>query len=218
VEDLECNQARLLFWFGYVLDKDIVLRTGQPPLISGEYCDLTIPDGYDECYTYLPLLDDNLRLSDALNLTPHLPEDPRLSQLKEKVSQRLYSAQAAKKSNAELLRDIRELDEALEAWRLSIPRLFRPALSISDTSRVDVGEMAVPRSMCRITLHLGYHHVMIAIHRASGRCMSSAESAGDAEQSLPGVQSSMALALEACRSTLIYLRAAISGVAGEAFW
>lgn len=218
MEDFECNHARLLFWLGYVLDKDITLRTGQPPLISGDYCDLTIPDGYDECYSYLQQLDDNIRLDDAQNLAPYLPEDPRLSQLKEKVSQRLYSAQAAKKNNAELLRDIRELDEALEAWRLSIPRAFRPALSISDKSRVDVGEMAVPRSMCRITLLLGYHHVMIAIHRASGRCMSSAKSAGDAEQWLPGVQSSMALVLEASRSTLVYLRAAIRGVAGEAFW
>ncbi|KAK0389923.1 hypothetical protein NLU13_3496 [Sarocladium strictum] len=216
--DRERRHIRILFWLCYIIDKDTALRTGQPPLMSGEYCDLTLPDGYDECYTtYLPRLHDKVPLSDDEAFTPHLPEDPRLSHLKEKVSRRLYSAQAVKKTNAELLRDIRELDEELEAWRLSIPAIFRPALSISNKSRVDVGD-CLPRSMTHIIMHLGYHHVMTAIHRASSRCISGADAAADAEEWLPGVKSSMALALEASRSTLVYLRAAIRGVAGEAFW
>jgi hypothetical protein len=187
--------------------------------MSGDYCDLTLLDGYEDCYNYLRHLNDQIPLSDSeASLTPHLPEDPRLSHIKEKVSRRLYSVQTLKKTNAELLRDIRELDEELEAWRLSIPAAFRPALSISKGCRVDVGEMPLPRSMAHITLHLGYHHVMTAIHRASARCMPSSESAMDGEEWLPGVRSSIALALEASRSTLVYLRAAMRGVAGEAFW
>jgi hypothetical protein len=217
--DRECRQARILFWLCYCIDKNTALRTGQPPFISGEYCDLTPLDGYDDWYNYLPNLDDRIPLSDdETTLTPYLPEDPGLSRIKEKVSRRLYSAQTIKKTNAELLRNIRELDEELEEWRLSIPAAFRPALSISDKCRVDVGGMCLPKSMAQITLHLGYHHVMTAIHRASGRCLPSLESSVDSEEWSAGVRSSMALAIEASRSTLVYLRAAMRGVAGEAFW
>ncbi|KAG4258696.1 hypothetical protein FPRO06_08102 [Fusarium proliferatum] len=199
----------------------IALRTGQPPLMSDEYCDLTLPETYYDCYEYLPKLNESLpQVSfDEESLMPHLPGDPRLSQLKDKTSRLLYSAQAAKKSHAQLLCDIRELDEELEAWRQSLPPSFRPALSITNESQVALQGMHLPRSMRHITLHLDYHHLMIAIHRASGRCMEpDPGNPKDQPEWVPGVESSNALALEASRSTLVYLRAAMCGVAGEAFW
>ncbi|KAF5701075.1 Mut3p-like transcriptional activator [Fusarium globosum] len=199
----------------------IALRTGQPPLMSDEYCDLTLPETYYDCYEYLPKLNESLpQVSfDEESLMPHLPGDPRLSQLKDKTSRLLYSAQAAKKSHAQLLCDIRELDEELEAWRQSLPPSFRPALSITNESQVALQGMHLPRSMRHITLHLDYHHLMIAIHRASGRCMEpDPGNHKDQPEWVPGVESSNALALEASRSTLVYLRAAMCGVAGEAFW
>ncbi|KAM0282519.1 hypothetical protein ACHAQK_010402 [Fusarium lateritium] len=213
----ERRQLRMLFWLCYIFDKDVALRTGQPPLMSDDYCDLTLPEDYLSCYTYLPELDDNLppMAFDDGGLTPHLPGDPRLSHIKERTSRLLYSAQAAKKTPSQLLRDIRELDEELEAWRMSIPPDFRPALSIHDGSRVDLEGMHLPRSMRHITLHLDYHHLMTAIHRVSGRCM---ETNSDITGWGPGVASSIALSLEASRSTLVYLRAAMVGLTGEAFW
>ncbi|RSL97755.1 hypothetical protein CEP52_010738 [Fusarium oligoseptatum] len=220
-EEREVRQLRMMFWLCYIFDKDIALRTGQPPLMSDDYCDLTLPEDYMSCYFYLPDLDENLT-SPSFNsekLIPHLPGDPRLSHLKDKTSRLLYSAQAVKKSDAELLRDIRELDEELEAWRLSIPPDFRPALSITEKSKVTLAGMQLPRSMRHITLHLEYHHLMTAIHRASGRCcgMTSENNSEDGEWK-GGIHSSIALSLEASRSTLVYLRAAIDGLAGEAFW
>lgn len=217
----ERRQLRMLFWLCYIFDKDIALRTGQPPLMSDEYCDLTLPETYYDCYEYLPKLNESLpQVSfDEESLMPHLPGDPRLSQLKDKTSRLLYSAQAAKKSHAQLLCDIRELDEELEAWRQSLPPSFRPALSITNESQVALQGMHLPRSMRHITLHLDYHHLMIAIHRASGRCMEpDPGNPKDQPEWVPGVESSNALALEASRSTLVYLRAAMCGVAGEAFW
>ncbi|KAJ4034861.1 hypothetical protein NW761_011352 [Fusarium oxysporum] len=217
----ERRQIRMLFWLCYIFDKDIALRTGQPPLMSDDYCDLTLPETYFECYEYLPKLNESLpQVSfEEESLMPHLPGDPRLSQLKDKTSRLLYSAQAAKKSHAQLLCDIRELDEELEAWRQSVPPSFRPALSITDESQVALQGMHLPRSMRHITLHLDYHHLMIAIHRASGRCMEpDPGNPNDQPEWVPGVESSNALALEASRSTLVYLRAAMCGVAGEAFW
>ncbi|KAF4438880.1 hypothetical protein F53441_12701 [Fusarium austroafricanum] len=197
----ERRHLRLLFWLCYIFDKDIALRTGQPPLMSDDYCDLTLPDNYLDCYTYLPNLDDNLsHLSvDDARLMPHLPGDPCLSHIKDKTSRILYSAQAAKKTPAQLLRDIRELDEELEAWRQTIPPNFRPVLSITDESQVALEGMILPRT--------------------SGRCMGpDFENTHDLPEWLPGVESSMALALEASRSTLVYLRAAMCGLASEAFW
>ncbi|KAJ4259713.1 hypothetical protein NW762_007644 [Fusarium torreyae] len=220
-QERERLQIRMIFWLCYMFDKDISLRSGQPPLMSDDYCDLTLPDDYMDCYLYLPGLNDSLSplASGDEGLTPHLPGDPRLSHVKERTSRLLYSAQAAKKTHAQLLRDIRELDEELEAWRQSIPPDFRPALSISNESQVTLVGMQLPRSMRHITLHLEYHHLMTTIHRASGRCMEpESENSPDRSEWVPGVESSIALALEASRSTLIYLRAAMSGLAGEAFW
>ncbi|KAM5346974.1 hypothetical protein ACJ41O_009979 [Fusarium nematophilum] len=220
-QERENRQLRMLFWLCYIFDKDIALRTGQPPLMSDDYCDLTLPDDYMSCYFYLPDLDENLTSPSFDNdrLTPHLPGDPRLSHLKNKTSRLLYSAQAARKSDAELLRDIRELDEELEAWRQSIPPDFRPALSISEKSQITLAGMQLPRSMRHISLHLEYHHLMTSIHRSSGRCRSMpSEGCPEAGEWHGGVGSSIALTLEASRSTLVYLRAAIDGLAGEAFW
>ncbi|RBR12137.1 uncharacterized protein FIESC28_08771 [Fusarium coffeatum] len=220
------RQIRLLFWLTYIFDKDIALRTGQPPLMSDDYCDLTLPENYLNCYEYLPGLSHSLspELSGDNGLTPHLPGDPRLSHIKEKTSRLLYSAQAAKKTPAQLLFDIRDLDHELENWRLSIPSTFRPQLSISNESQVTVEGMQLPRSMRAITLHLEYHHLMTTIHRASGRCMQRPEADGPMDEAgwastvESGVESSIALALEASRSTLVYLKAALNGLAGEAFW
>ncbi|KAH6992578.1 hypothetical protein EDB82DRAFT_545003 [Fusarium venenatum] len=220
------RQTRLLFWLTYIFDKDIALRTGQPPLMSDEYCDLTLPENYLECYEYLPDLTHHLppeSLGDN-GLAPHLPGDPRLSHIKEKTSRLLYSAQAAKKTPAQLLFDIRDLDNELETWRKSIPPNFRPQLSIVKDSQVNVEEMHLPRSMRAITLHLEYHHLLATIHRASGRCMHDPdheESNIDAQWRSTiesGVESSITLALEASRSTLVYLKATLKGLAVEAFW
>lgn len=218
MKEREASQLRLLFWLCYIFDKDIALRTGQPPLMSGDYCDLTLPDNYMECYFYLEDLNEDL--NDAHEeLTPHLPGDPRLSYLKDKTCRLLYSAHAQKKSDAEILRDIRELDDELENWRQTIPPDFRPSLSIPEKKQEILRGMQLPRSMRHIGLHLEYHHLMTTIHRASERCYTIQAENGTIEDDWnPGVRSSIALSLEASRSTLIYLRAAVKGLAGEAFW
>ncbi|KAH7146092.1 hypothetical protein EDB81DRAFT_933890, partial [Dactylonectria macrodidyma] len=59
-KEREERQLRMLFWLCYIFDKDIALRTGQPPLLSDDYCDLTLPEDYVDCYNYLPDLEDRL--------------------------------------------------------------------------------------------------------------------------------------------------------------
>ena len=42
------RHLRNLFWLCYSLDKEMVLRLGQPPSINDEHCNLTLPLGYEE--------------------------------------------------------------------------------------------------------------------------------------------------------------------------
>ncbi|KAH7163451.1 hypothetical protein B0J13DRAFT_37257 [Dactylonectria estremocensis] len=219
--DREVRQLRRLFWLCFIFDKDIALRTSQPPLISGDYCDLTLPDDYLEWYSYLPDLERYLNSSSLGldDLTPHFPGDPRLCFIKEKTCRLLYSVQAQRKSDADILRDIRELDDELESWRQSLPLDFRPTLSISKRTQLRMQHMKLPSCMHFVGLQMEYHHLLRAIHRASERCsIHQAQNNPEGYDWSQGVNSSIAISLEASRSTLIFLKAAVNRMAGGAFW
>ncbi|KAK5655073.1 hypothetical protein OQA88_5972 [Cercophora sp. LCS_1] len=207
------RHLRKLFWLCYTLDKEVSLRTGQPPCILDHHCDLTLPRGYLD----IQYLDEYL-FADAASLdetaVPILPGDLRLAMIKSKACRLLYSAEGLRKSDADLLRDIRELDEELERWRLSVPQKHRPVLSLSrNTSRWS--EEDVPKSVRTVVITFEYHHLMTAIHQATGRCRAWA-AAGSGE--IGSVRSSLALAVEASRSTLLSLRSAVQGLLEKASW
>ncbi|KAH7176766.1 fungal-specific transcription factor [Dactylonectria macrodidyma] len=204
---------RDLFWVCYIFDKELSLRAGNPPSIADEHCDLTLPDGYLEAQ-YVELEDGKSPSVDQPPSTPSFPSDLRLCLIKSKTSKLLYSAEAHRKSDAQLLSDIRELDNELEQWRLSLPAKFRPSLSICREPHleIDVKPLLSTRIIMR---HVNYHYLMVMIHLASGRCSAWANSKGG---ELEGVSSSLALSVEASRSTLYYLRAANHALFGGAFW
>ncbi|KAK5991595.1 ABC-transporter-regulating transcription factor-like protein [Cladobotryum mycophilum] len=189
LQDREDRHVRVLFWLCYVFDKDIALRTGQPPIITDDFCDLTLPEGY---------IENRFLLHDGASTK--LDDHPPC---------------IVKKSDAELLRTIRELDEELERWRVSVPPEFSPLLYVSKNVRL-APDLSEARSMLHIELTLDYHYLVNVIHSASGRCASDWNGPGK-ERSF-GVQSSLDLSVEASRSTLIYLSAAGHRLAGEAFW
>lgn len=105
-DPLEVRQRyhiRGLFWLCYVLDKDISLRSGRPPLLTEESCDLTLPEwawAMSNSAAHEPIY--------------HLPNDLSLSIVKEKTYRLLYSPQAFKVSETQLLLNIRQLDDELE--------------------------------------------------------------------------------------------------------
>ncbi|KAJ3938625.1 uncharacterized protein N0V96_011355 [Colletotrichum fioriniae] len=207
------NQLRRLFWLSFKLDKDISLRTGQPPSINDEHCDLTLPKmdwwirSIDDLTGGSPSFLDEATITSAL-----APDSLQLTIIKSQISTRLYSQSALKKGDAELLRDIRELDDELERWRTSVPPSYRPTLTFPrGTAVVRKGRLG----MEEIILHFEYHYLMAMIHRASGRCRCWASGEGSG---LEGVSSSQALSVQASRSTLYFLKAAIHGVEQVAFW
>ena len=209
----EKRQLRKLFWLCYAIDKEISLRTGQPPSISDDHCDLTLPSGYHE----MQYLDEYLyafpeRLDESA--VPLLPGDLRLTMIKSKACRLLYSADALRKSDADLLRDIRELDEELESWRLSVPPKHRPALSLSvEAPRWPSSDL--PRSIRTIVVNFEYQHLMMTIHQATSRCRAWTVERG---LELNSVKSSMAIAVEASRSTLLTLKPVVHELLEEATW
>ena len=202
----DCH-LRNLFWVNYTLDKELALRTRQPPAINDDHCDLTLPPGYGKHLNpgYLPPSDPNA-LPEC-----HFPGDLRLSMIKSRAYNSLYSVRALQKSDAELIKAIRETDNELETWRLSLPPKYRPTISFSHENQPTTSGM----DMQSAVLRLEYHHCMAIIHQAIGRC-----SAWASHQSgvMEGISSSLALSVDASRSSLSYLQTAQHILADDSFW
>ncbi|KAL1874776.1 hypothetical protein VTK73DRAFT_195 [Phialemonium thermophilum] len=198
------RHSRALFWLCYALDKDMSLQTGQPPLLVGDYCDLTWQEDPS-------LLDGTRTPWDAGAREPrYLPIDPRLSVIKEKACRMLYSPGAFNTPDSHLLECIRHLDDELEYWRLSLPTGVRPRLSIPRGCRILSPEMSTLRNLQSIRLQLEYHYMLTTIHMAVRRCGASVGD-GDLPEDLHSViHSSVDLSLEASRSTLLFLKEAIN--------
>jgi hypothetical protein len=200
------NHLRNLFWFCYTIDNDVALRTGQPVVLVDENCDLTLPPGYEEkLYTSMAYHHHSRELPDS----PIFPVDLRLSIIKSRAYSALYSFKALQKTDAELLKEIRELDDELERWRISVPQEWRPTLSFShETPDPNI-------SMHTVMLRLNYHLCMTIIHSASSRCKAWVKGQGGI---MDGVSSSLALSVEASRSTLLYIETAEPVLVDDVFW
>lgn len=201
---------RDLFWLCYSFDKDLCLRTGEPPCMNDTHCNLTLPPDYIQHHN-TNLQQDTTPIEIDNRTMPLFPWDLRLSMLKSRVYQNLYSADSLNQSVPELLSNIRSLDESLEQWRLSLPADFRPTLYFSPETPVSVNI-----NTQAVMLRLAYYHCVISIHQASSRCqVAEAELAGPP---LQGVTSSIGLSITASRSTLSYLQRVLPVVEGECFW
>ncbi|EGR49738.1 uncharacterized protein TRIREDRAFT_59760, partial [Trichoderma reesei QM6a] len=200
------HHLRDLFWTCYAIDKDLCIRTGQPSCLLDLHCDLTLPPDYSVMQSrhiqspIIPGLGNNT--------VPMYPWDLRLSQLKSRAYDALYSPMAHCKTQSELLESIRTLDKSLEQWRLSIPPDIRPTLTFGETTPVSA-DVSMQSSMIR----LAYYHFVAIVHRASGRCETRSP-----ETHHEGVQSSFNISLDACRSTVRYLRVALHVITDDCFW
>lgn len=203
------HHLRNIFWLAYTIDKDIALRTGQPPTFSNDNCDLNLPEGYVE-HLYTSMGVDPRTPEQDQGHEPLFPVDLRLSIIKSRAHSALYSLKALQKSDAELLKEIRELDDELERWRLSVPLEWRPTMSYSEETPPDPNV-----SMHTVMLRLNYHLCMTIIHQASSRCKAWAKGQSGM---MEGISSSLALSVEASRSTLLYLEAAEHVLVDGIFW
>ncbi|KAH3204069.1 hypothetical protein KXV64_002490 [Aspergillus fumigatus] len=167
---------------------------------------------YDKDYVWLQNINLQQTIPQVNNHTiPLFPWDLRLSMLKSRIYNELYSASSLHQPVSELLSRIRGLDEALEQWRLSLPGEFRPTLYFSGETPVsaNVNTQAV-------MLRLAYYHCITTVHQAtSRRHVSQPDLVGPR---LNGIGSSASLSIAASRSTLSYLHRVLPVVKGECFW
>ncbi|KLU82744.1 hypothetical protein MAPG_01813 [Magnaporthiopsis poae ATCC 64411] len=135
------RHLRQLYRIAFLLDKELAIRTGLPPSMHDDYCDLEMLErAWSIDLTGLPIHQRELR--NGLPTGPTLYEEVsqkeglepyamRLVILKSRTCRLLYSHASSRKTDAELLRDIRELDAELDRWRSSVPQRFRPVLTSS---------------------------------------------------------------------------------------
>lgn len=195
---------RRVFWLCYMNDKDISLRVGSPPVIDDDHCNLSLPPGYKD-------IDEFDNFQDRGDL---FPGDVRLSIIKSMAIGMLFSVKASQKSDAELLRNIRELDDELERWRMLIPPQYRPTLAPSYRVRLDP-LASKPKKMHINIIHMEYYSLVAMIHGASGRCQ--AWTSGESDN-MASVNSSQAIALQASRATIVNLHAVSHILNWGDFW
>ncbi|KAL7923516.1 hypothetical protein ACQKWADRAFT_289859 [Trichoderma austrokoningii] len=211
------HHTRKLFWLCYLLDKDLALLSGLPPTLADEYCDVGVPE---KCLSHDIFLHEFNDIDTVAwdRAIPFLPGDPPLGLLKDKIFRLLYSPSALRIIDGELLTRIRRLDDELEGWRLSIPQVIRPKLSVPESQCVPP-TVTFPSYLRSTQLQLEYHYLLTVVHTPVRRF----GAAQGADTSPPAelhsvMHSSIDLSLEASRSTLRLLRDPIAMLKRETFW
>ncbi|KAL4983453.1 hypothetical protein BDW68DRAFT_168975 [Aspergillus falconensis] len=131
--------------------------------------------------------------------------------IKSRAFTALYSHNGLRKSDAEPIRPIRELDEELECWRTYLPPHLRPQLSF--TLRHDK-----PKNTLLILTHMNYYSCVNLTHLASSRCNAWRSPSPDGGALIQGLRSSLTVSVEASRSFFLFLRDSELRVSAGSFW
>lgn len=192
---IEAEQRNRVFWIGYLLDKDICLRSGRPPLQDDDDMNVELPseDPPDNV--------GNIPLADGKGKTNLFRLLCTYSIICSKVYKRLYAVSALRQSDGELLNTIGELDKELEEWKEGIPIDFRPEHEIKAAH--------TPLMLHVVVLHFSYYNCLTTIHRMSvhqgywtNRLSNYAIQGLNARPLNPRVFSSAAVCVSAARATI----------------
>lgn len=196
---IEIEQRKRVFWIAYMLDKDLCLRAGRPPAQDDDDMNVELPDADPEDNIgNIPLADGKGKM----NLFRVMCE---FATIESEVYKRLYSVQATKQSDGELLHTIGELDHKLEEWKDRIPIDYRP--------EHDINASHTPLILHVVMLHLTYYNCLTTIHRMSvahglwtSRLANYAIQGLNARPLNPRVFSSAALCTAAARASVSLLK------------
>jgi len=192
---VEIEQRKRVFWIGYMLDKDVCLRSGRPPVQDDDDMNVELPSADpDDNIGNIPLANGKGKV----NLFRLMCE---FATIESKVYKQLYSTKASKQSDGELLNTIGELDTLLEEWKDSIPLDFRPEHEIKASH--------TPLILHVVVLHFAYYNCLTTIHRMSvhhgywtSRLSNFAIQGLNAKPLNPRVFSSAALCVSAARASI----------------
>ena len=192
---IEAEQRKRVFWIAYLLDKDTCLRSGRPPAQDDEDMNVELPsENPPDNVGNIPLADGQ----SVINLFRLMCEFAIISS---KVYRKLYSVEASKQTDGELLNTIGDLDKELEEWKDKIPLDFRPEHEIKASH--------TPLVIHIVVLHFSYYNCLATIHRMSvhhgywtSRLSDYAISGLNARPLNPRVFSSAALCVQAARASI----------------
>ncbi|KAJ3950749.1 hypothetical protein N0V92_012860 [Colletotrichum tropicale] len=176
---------RRLFWQAYVLDHDLMLRIGKPPLISDDFL-LELPeefpaDGYGVYY-----YPGDVTLS-------YFHQQVRLSQIQGHIYSKLYSQGGEIMSAAALESTIAQLDAELQDWWTGVPELIRPE------PQMDLLDADYTKVMSLTVLNFMYFQLVVAIHSAAFRLPL-------LDEDDDGLRPSVALCVNAARAAIALLK------------
>ncbi|PVH69514.1 hypothetical protein DL98DRAFT_505623 [Cadophora sp. DSE1049] len=183
--DLDKFHERRLFWQAFVLDHDLALHVGKPPIIGLELVtDLphSLPDDGVGTVTF----------ADGTTLDI-LREQVALAKIKSKVYSRLYAKDPSTRCAQEDAKAIFDLDSELYAWKRNIPDINR--VSGAEKHNKDPGLIALT------ILHYTYYQVLIVLHSFVFQFPVWLES----HESFGEILSSVALCVGAARATISLL-------------
>ncbi|KAL7812424.1 N-terminal fungal transcription regulatory domain-containing protein [Trichoderma aethiopicum] len=217
------SHLRKLFWLCYTYSQDLTVPSELRTLITSEHYDLRDPDRRVSHNVFLQMPGDTVDVEIMGSVAwgrvlSFLPGDPHLALLKERIFELLYSPSALTIIDSELLARIRQLDEELENWRLTVPPVLRPKLSVTLVQGV-LWNHTFPSYLRVVQLQLEYHCLLTIIHTPVRRFgATQGENTTLPEELHSAMHSSIDLSLEASRSTLRLLNEPIAMVRQETFW
>jgi hypothetical protein len=190
----EIEQRKRVFWLCYILDRDISMRSGQPPVQHDDDIDVDLPcDSLSEGVGYI-FLADGLWPMNFLRLRIEL------AVIQGAIYRELYSAKATKQSDDHRAVVVRELDERLKQWKNSTSIEFHPDFLYQ--------KLQEPFDILHIViLYFTYFNCLILIHRSSFQNMSwKTRAPNSIEPFNPRNFSSKPVVIETARSALNLLR------------
>jgi len=154
LNEVESEQRKRVFWIGYLMDKDICLRSGRPPIQDDDDMNVELPsENPPDNIGVVPIENGKSKV----NL---FRIQCVFAMIQSKVYKLLYSVKAARQTDGELLNTIGDLDQELEEWKDSIPLEFRPEHEIKMVSQS-------PLMLHIVVMHFAYYNCLTTIHRMS---------------------------------------------------
>jgi len=183
--DMDKLRKRRLFYQAFILDHDLALHVGKPPIISLDLVS-DLPDESPEDGVGTVMFDDGT----TLNI---LRKQMTLARIKSKLYSLLYAKSACRRHAHEDAKIISDLDSELDAWKANIPDLSR-----SNGLEKDNKDSGL---ICLTILHYRYYQVLIVLHSFVFQSPSLIES----DEGFGAMLSSVALCVGAARATISLL-------------
>ena len=157
LSDAEIEQRKRVFWIAYLLDKDVSLRTGQPPAQDDDDMDVDLP---------AETIDLNAHPQAGMGCVNFFNLRIGLAIIQGQIYKRLCSVKAMKQSEEERSLAVQELDTMLHTWRASVPigfdgEYFEP-----------MGRAAPPAVIHTLIIRFTYFNSLNTIHSPPAQSLS----------------------------------------------